>query len=40
VRELVARIRRGDVSFGPGLHCSYCPQQGIWGCTARAEKFF
>jgi hypothetical protein len=40
VRELVARIRRGDVSFGPGLHCSYCPLQGIWGCTARAEKYF
>jgi hypothetical protein len=32
VRDLVASVRRGDVSFGPGLH-------GIRGCTARAEKY-
>jgi hypothetical protein len=39
VRDLVGRVRAGAVRFGPGLHCSYCPHGGIWGCTARAERF-
>jgi hypothetical protein len=38
VRELVARVRRGDVPFGPGSHCSYCPLGGIWNCTAKAGQ--
>jgi hypothetical protein len=40
VRELVAQVRAGAVRFGPGLHCAYCPLQGIWNCTARAEKYY
>jgi hypothetical protein len=39
VRDLVARVRRGDVSFGPGPHGAYRPLQGVRGCTARAEKY-
>ncbi len=39
IREQVARVRRGDVDFGPGAHCSFCPLGGVWACTARAEKF-
>ena len=38
VRGLVAQVRAGSVRFGPGMHCSYCPMQGIWTCTARAER--
>jgi hypothetical protein len=40
VRELVGQVRAGAVRFGPGPHCTYCPLGGIWGCTARAEKYF
>jgi hypothetical protein len=39
VCDHVALIRAGDVRFGPGAHCSYCPLDGIWNCTAKAEKY-
>jgi hypothetical protein len=38
LRSQVAAIRSGEVRFGPGAHCSYCPLGGIWNCTQKAEK--
>lgn len=33
VRLEVARIRSGEVHFGPGEHCSWCPYKGIDRCV-------
>jgi hypothetical protein len=38
VRLEVARIRSGEVQFGAGPHCSYCPHGGLQGCIPRAKE--
>ena len=38
VRLQVALIRRGEVDFGPGTHCSYCPQKGLDTCVPHANR--
>lgn len=41
VRLHVALIRRGEVDFGAGSHCSYCPLKGLDSCVPKAnEKLF
>lgn len=32
VRLEVARIRSGEVHFGPGVHCTFCPHGGLDRC--------
>lgn len=38
VRLEVARIRSGEVNFGPGPQCSYCPLGGLQGCLPQAQE--
>jgi hypothetical protein len=32
VRLEVARVRAGEVHFGPGVHCTFCPHGGLDRC--------
>jgi RecB family exonuclease len=32
VRQLVAAVRRGEPSFGPGSWCNFCPAGGLRNC--------
>jgi hypothetical protein len=38
IRLQVALIRSGEVDFGPGTYCGYCPQKGLDTCTAEAGR--
>lgn len=38
VRLQVALIRRGEIDFGPGPHCCYCPQKGLDSCVPAANR--
>ncbi len=38
IRLKVALIRRGEVDFGPGTHCNYCPQKGLDSCIPNANR--
>jgi hypothetical protein len=38
VRLQVALVRRGEIDFGPGPHCTYCPQRGLDSCVPTANK--
>lgn len=38
VRLQVALIRSGEVDFGPGTHCGYCPQKGLDTCLPKANR--
>ncbi len=40
VRLIVAQLRAGIVPFGPGTHCSFCPQKGIDTCLPEAKSRF
>jgi hypothetical protein len=34
----VALVRRGEVDFGPGPHCTFCPQKGLDNCIPHATR--
>lgn len=36
----VALIRAGEIDFGPGAHCTYCPHGGLHGCIPKAKELF
>jgi hypothetical protein len=38
VRLAIADIRRGDITFGPGPHCTYCEFGGLTGCIPEFKK--
>jgi hypothetical protein len=38
VRLQVALIRNGELDFGPGTWCGYCPQKGLDTCIPAAQK--
>lgn len=38
VRINVALIRSGQVNFGPGVQCTYCPHKGLDGCIPKAKQ--
>jgi hypothetical protein len=38
VRLQVALVRRGEIDFGPGAHCAYCPHGGLDSCIPAANK--
>ena len=38
VRLQVALIRSGEIDFGAGTHCSYCPQKGLDQCVPAADR--
>lgn len=38
VKLEVARVRSGDLQFGPGALCSWCPAKGISNCIPIARK--
>lgn len=38
VRLQVALVRRGEIDYGPGPHCTFCPQKGLDGCIPAANK--
>lgn len=37
IRQAVASIRKGEIEFGPGDQCTYCPLNGIESCMPWAE---
>jgi hypothetical protein len=40
LRREVAMIRRGEVEFGPGSHCSWCAYNGLDNCIPAAGERF
>lgn len=38
VRLAVALVRRGEVDFGAGSHCTYCPLKGLDSCIPAATR--
>lgn len=38
VQRVVESIRNGDVEYGPGAHCNYCPLGGLQGCMQKMKK--
>jgi hypothetical protein len=38
VRLEVARIRSGEIQFGPGAMCGWCPMKGLSNCVPKAKK--
>ena len=38
VRLNVALIRSGNVTFGAGVQCTYCPHRGLDGCIPKAKQ--
>jgi hypothetical protein len=38
VKLEVARVRSGDLQFGPGAMCSWCPARGISNCIPIAKR--
>ncbi len=38
VRQLVAAVRRGEPSFGPGSWCNFCPAGGLRRCVRLFER--
>jgi hypothetical protein len=37
VRRSIALIRKGEIDFGPGDQCTYCPLGGLQSCIPTAE---
>lgn len=38
VRLQVALVRRGEIDFGPGPHCTFCGQKGLDSCVPKANR--
>ncbi|AMV28825.1 PD-(D/E)XK nuclease superfamily protein [Gemmata sp. SH-PL17] len=37
VRLQIALIRRGEIDYGPGTHCTFCPLKGLDSCVPKAN---
>lgn len=38
IRRSIALIRKGEIDFGPGDQCTYCPYNGLENCIPLAES--